>query len=61
MGKEPVILGQLGMIIALISAFSPPVRDAITSVGGAEGFGAAITAVVGFVTYIVRNRVSPVK
>ena len=61
MKKEPVIVGQILSTLSLITLFIPAVREAVESVGGVEGFGGAIVAVVGFITALVRGRVKPVE
>lgn len=60
MKKEPVIVGQIGVILAVIVMFVPDVKDAITAAGGEVAFGGAIATIVSFATALVRNRVTPV-
>lgn len=57
---EPVLVGQIASVLAILVLFVPSVHNAIEAAGGAEAFGAALIAVLGVVATIVRQRVTPV-
>ena len=60
MKNEPVIIGQVASLLAIIVMFLPAVREAVEAVGGTTVFTGAITTVIGFITFLARRSVTPV-